>query len=83
MEALAMSQLVPYIRNVDGSIIRIESGIYQSSSDRLYPYLFEEHLTGWPEPKVYWSKQSGPCVGIAPYTGDLNPLSNIAKADEQ
>jgi len=78
-----MSQLVPYIRNVDGSIIRIETGIYQSSSDELYPYQFEEQLTGWPEPKVYWAKQFGPSAGIAPYTGDLHPLSNIAKPDVQ
>jgi hypothetical protein len=78
-----VSQLVPYIRNADGSIVRIADGIYQSSSKKLDPYLFEEQLTGWPECKVYWAKQSGPCVGVAPYAGNLSSQVNIAEPDIQ
>jgi hypothetical protein len=69
-----MGQLVPYIRNADGSIARVADGIYQyqSSSKQMAPYLFEEKLTGWPESKVYWAKESGPCLGVAPSTGNLS-----------
>lgn len=66
-----MGQLVPYIRNPDGSIVRVSDGIYQSSSKELDPYLFEEQLIGWPESRVYWAKQFGPCLGIAPYSENL------------
>jgi hypothetical protein len=51
-----MGQLVPYIRKTDGSIDRISDGIYQASSKKLDPYLFEEQLIGWPKSKVYWAK---------------------------
>ncbi|GAB1719540.1 MAG: hypothetical protein NTAFB09_12710 [Nitrosospira sp.] len=78
-----MGQLVPYIRNADGSLVRVTDGIYESSSKELDPYLFEEQLKGWPEPKVYWAKQSGPCLGVAPYGGNLSSTSNIAKPDAQ
>jgi hypothetical protein len=76
-----MGKLVPYIRNVDGSIVRIPDGIYQSSSKLMAPYLFEEKLIGWPEYMVYWAKESGPCVGIAPSTANLSSLSNIVEPD--
>jgi hypothetical protein len=46
------------------------------------PYLFEEQLHGWPEPKVYWAKESGPCLGVAPYVGDLNSISTDTAAPE-
>jgi len=75
-----MSQLVPYIRNADGSIVRIAEGIYQSSSKELDPYLFEEKLTGWPESKVYWAKRSGPCVGVAPHSADYTSLKTDTAA---
>lgn len=71
-----MGELVPYIRNADGSIVRVSDGIYQSSSKQMDPYLFEEQLTGWPESKVYWAKQSGPSLGVAPRSGDLTSPSD-------
>ena len=70
-----MGLLVPYIRNADGSIVRVTDGIYEASTKEMGPYLFEEQLHGWPEPKVYWAKESGPCLGVAPYTGDLESAS--------
>ena len=65
-----MGLLVPYIRNADGSIVRVSDGIYEASTKEMGPYLFEEQLHGWPEPKY-----SGPCLGVAPYTGDLESAS--------
>jgi hypothetical protein len=78
-----MGSLVPYIRNPDGSLIRVADGIYHSSSKQLDPYLFEQKLTGWPESRVFWAKPYGPCMGVAPSTEDPGPLSNIAKPDGQ
>ena len=46
-----MDQLVPYIRNVDGSIVRIAEGIYQSSSKELDPCVFEESLSDGLNPR--------------------------------
>jgi hypothetical protein len=78
-----MGELVPYIRNPDGSIVRIGDGIYQSTSKELDPYLFEEQLSGWPEPKVYWAKESGPCVGVAPYSGDVMSYTDTTAREIQ
>ena len=60
--------LVPYIRNADGSIVRVKDGFYIASTKEMGPYVFEEQLYDWPEPKVYWAKESGRCLGVAPYT---------------
>ena len=74
-----MGLLVPYIRKADGSIVRVGDGMYQASTKEMTPYLFEEQLHGWPELKVYWAKESGRCLGIAPYIGDLKSiLTDIA-----
>lgn len=61
-----MPKFVPYIRNQDGSIERISDAIFESYHGEMKPYLFEEQLIGWPEPKVFWAKAGGPSVGIAP-----------------
>jgi hypothetical protein len=77
-----MDLLVPYIRNADGSIVRVKDGFYVASTKEMAPYLFEEQLHGRPEPKVYWAKESGPCLGVAPYIGDLNSTpTSIAAPD--
>ena len=62
-----MGLLVPYIRNTDGSIVRVKDGFYIASTKEMAPYLFEEQLHGWPEPKVYWVKESGSCLGLTLY----------------
>ena len=77
-----MGLLVPYIRNADGSIVRVKDGFYIASAKEMGPYVFEQQLLGWPEPKVYWAKESGPCLGVAPYRGDLKSiLTDIAAPD--
>ncbi|SEL54178.1 hypothetical protein [Nitrosovibrio tenuis] len=77
-----MGLLVPYIRNADGSIVRVSDGIYESSTKDMAPYLFEEKLHGWPEPKVYWAKKSGPCLGVAPSTSDLKVINTDTAAPD-
>ena len=61
-----MNRLVPYIRTADGVIQRISDGIYEASGDSLEPYVYKQNLDGWPEPRVYWAKETGPSLGIAP-----------------
>lgn len=61
-----MTQLIPYIRTAEGKIERVPHAIYNSPDDGLDPYVYEESLVGWPESKVFWAKESGPCIGVAP-----------------
>jgi len=77
-----MGLFVPYIRSADGSIVRVREGMYVALTKEMGPYVFEAQLHGWPEPKVYWAKDSGPCLGIAPYTGDLEPTPTDTAAPE-
>ena len=64
-----MNQLVPYIRTADGAIQRISDGIYLGSTEFLEPYVYKQTLVGWPEPRVFWAKETGPSLGIAPLLG--------------
>ena len=61
-----MNRFVPYIRTADGAIQRISDGIYEASGDSLEPYIYKQNLVGWPEPRVFWAKKTGPSLGIAP-----------------
>jgi hypothetical protein len=61
-----MCRFVPYVRTAEGYTERISFAIYNSPYDALYPYIFAEPLVGWPERKVFWAAESGPCVGVAP-----------------
>ena len=61
-----MRKFVAYIRTVEGYIERLSYAVFNSSDDSLDPYVHEELLVGWPESKVFWAKESGPSIGIAP-----------------
>ena len=61
-----MKRLVPYIRTADGAIQRLSDRIYDSCGDSLEPYIHTQNLVGWPEPRVFWAKETGPSLGIAP-----------------
>lgn len=61
-----MRKFVPYVRTAEGYIERISYAIFNSPDDSLDPYLHEEPLVGWPESRVFWAKDAGPSVGIAP-----------------
>jgi hypothetical protein len=63
-----MGQLIPYIRTADGHIQRAANAIYNSPDDVLEPYVHEERLVGWAESKVFWAKESGASIGVAPIT---------------
>ena len=71
-----MCRFVPYIRTAEGYIERVSFAIYNSRLDVLYPYIHEQCLLGWPEPKVFWAAKSGPCVGVAPVTRPTVPVDN-------
>ncbi len=60
-----MGKYVTYLRTSDGNIERQPDAIVMRS-DSLDPYMHEETLVGWPEPKVYWANDRGPAVGLAP-----------------
>ena len=61
-----MPKYVPYVRTAEGYIQRISHAIYNCADNSLHPYVHEESLVGWPESTVYWAKDDGPSVGIAP-----------------
>ena len=67
-----MKRLVPYIRTADGAIQRLSDRIYDSCGDSLEPYVHTQNLVGWPEPRVFWAKESGPSLGVAPL-GAVSP----------
>lgn len=69
-----MGIYVPYVRTAEGYIARISEARYTSPYDFLDPYVYEEPLVGWPESKVFWAKEIGPSVGVA-------PLSALSPAD--
>ena len=61
-----MAKYVPYVRTKEGYIERKSYAIFNASDSCLVPYIYEESLVGWPESKVYWASEAGPCVGLAP-----------------
>jgi hypothetical protein len=61
-----MVKYVPYVRTKEGHIERKSYAIFNASDNCLAPYVHEESLVGWPESKVYWARQAGPSVGLAP-----------------
>ena len=67
-----MKRLVPYIRTADGAIQRLSDRIYDSCGDSLEPYVYKQNLTGWPESRVFWAKETGPSLGVAPL-GAVSP----------
>ena len=67
-----MKRLVPYIRTADGAIQRLSDRIYDSCGDSLDPYVYKQNLTGWPESRVFWAKETGPSLGVAPL-GAVSP----------
>ena len=61
-----MAKYVPYIRTKEGYIERKSYAIFNASESCVVPYVHEESLVGWPESKVYWAREAGPSVGLAP-----------------
>jgi hypothetical protein len=67
-----MQQFAVYARTKEGHIHRMKnvisdfSQMAQGPYGSLAPYVHEEPLVGFPEPRVLWATSNGPCVGIAP-----------------
>ena len=61
-------EFVIYSRLKDGSIRREMGAAILAPSDITkcaFPALLEGFPEGFPEPSVMWSKETGPCFGIA------------------
>lgn len=61
-----MRKYVPYIRTAEGHIERVSYAVYNSLGEPPAPYVHEQSISGWPEPRVFWAKETGASVGIAP-----------------
>lgn len=66
-----MHRYVPYIRTKEGHIERIDFAIF-SSDKPVDTYPYEEALVGWPEPQVFWKKEEGPSIGVAPIPNPMD-----------
>jgi hypothetical protein len=73
-----MRKHVLYSRTAEGHIERMPYAIYKCyhcpdnainpfdcPDNYISQYVFEETLTGWPETKVFWAKETGLSTGIA------------------
>jgi hypothetical protein len=69
-----MTKYVPYIRTEQGYIERKDYAIFNADGS-LSPYIHEEALSGWPEPKVFWDHPIGASVGLAPLSSKNNEKS--------
>lgn len=80
-----MRKCVPYIRTSEGTIERLSGAVFNASDGSLDPYVHEESLVGWPESKVFWAKETGPSVGVAPFLYfplvDLRQLASRLQPD--
>jgi hypothetical protein len=61
-----MTGYVLYIRTSGGAIRRRSNYPVFWCYESLIPYRHEELLSGWPELKVFWARQTGSSIGIAP-----------------
>jgi hypothetical protein len=75
-----MHKYIRYVRTAEGHIERIPYAVYNSPFDSFFPYLHEQSLMGWPESQVFWAKETGPSVGMAPMVNARNKPSVQIKA---
>jgi hypothetical protein len=61
-----MRKYVPYIRTAEGQIERVSYAVFNSPDEPPAPYVHEQSISGWPESRVFWARETGPSVGIAP-----------------
>lgn len=55
-----------YERNASGTLTRLHTVVKLSADERRTGYPHREALAGWPETVVYWTRECGPAVGVAP-----------------
>ena len=61
-----MTKYVLYMRTGEGTIQRRSNHPVFWCYESLIPYRHEESLRGWPESRVFWARQTGPTIGLAP-----------------
>lgn len=59
-------QYVVYQRSESGTLTRAHDRIALAKTERAAQYPHLEKLLGWAERTVYWTRESGPAVGVAP-----------------
>lgn len=59
-------QYVVYQRSESGAIERCHTRITLSKPQRATQYPHPEKLTGWAERTVFWTREFGTAVGVAP-----------------
>ena len=73
-----MPSYAVYIRTKEGYIERMKNvvshlpHIARPLSGTSNPYIYKEALVGFPESMVFWAASTGPSVGIAPLSTELN-----------
>lgn len=59
-------QYITYTRDESGIITRAHGRVTMSKAERAADYQHRETLTGWPERSVYWMREDGRSMGVAP-----------------
>ena len=57
---------VTYTRPEDGIVSRTHGRVVMTGRERSEQYPHAERLVGWPERSVYWTRSTGPALGLAP-----------------
>lgn len=55
---------MPLTSGMQKATSSLSDAVFNSSDD---PCVHEEPLVGWPESRVFWAKETGPSLGIAPF----------------
>ncbi|PTR17670.1 MULTISPECIES: hypothetical protein [unclassified Nitrosospira] len=63
-----MAKFIYYLRNTQGRIQRLDNVIAIAPHGLLAGYKHEEQVTGFPESTVFWARNEGSTVGVAPVT---------------
>ena len=63
-----MAKFVYYLRNRQGGIERLNSVMAIAPDGLLAAYKHEEQVTGFPESTIFWARNEGATVGVAPLT---------------
>jgi len=61
-----VSKFVYYLRTEEGDIKRLENMTVIGTIDLLGSYQYPEQLSGFPEHTVFWAKEKGLSIGMAP-----------------
>jgi hypothetical protein len=63
-----MAKFIYYLRNRQGGIERLDTVMAIAPDGLLADYRHEEQVTGFPESTVFWARDEGSSLGVAPLT---------------